>query len=75
MILGRKDKERVATLERDASIQATNFFKQLHDDHNITYTAIAEKLEVSQQYVNDIALGKKKIKNRTFYKLLAKLFD
>ena len=75
MILGRKDKERVAALEREATIQATNFFKQLHDDHNITYTAIADKLEVSQQYVNDIALGKKTVKNKTFYKLLARLFE
>ena len=75
MILGKKDRSYVRQLEEKATIgYAKDLFNYLHDVCGITYDRIGKKFGVSQQYVNDIANGKKTVKNETHYKLIANLF-
>lgn len=79
MIIGKKDKEYVRDLEYEVDRFEISLAKQtiryLHDECNLTYTEIANKLNCSQQYINNIALGNVRVKNDTFINLLSRLFE
>ena len=78
MILGKKDRAYVADLEakvKEPTIcYAKELFNYLHDVEGITYHRIGKRLGFSQQYVNDIANGKKKVTNAKHYAAIANLF-
>ena len=81
MILGKRDKEYVNSLEQEIrdlrssnNYKASQLLNYLHDEVGISYTKIAAILGVSQQYINNICLGKFKAKNETIYKMMSKLF-
>ena len=78
MIIGKKDKAYVAELEKKAEAPticyAKDLINYLHDACGITYDRIGKKLSLSQQYINDIANGKKKVSNEKHYETLSILF-
>lgn len=79
MVLGKKDKDHVAELEKQArdhkSAFAREFILYLHEEYEATYKDIADLFGCSQQYVNNIALGKQQLKNETFFDTLIEILD
>lgn len=78
MIIGKKDKQHVIKLEQAINEHTKDFAKEflsyLHKECDLSYTEIAKELECSQQYINNLALGRMRVSNEKFFSLLSKMF-
>jgi len=82
MILGKKDKNYVKSLEAEIkdlkhreNHTAVRLLNYLHDETGFSYGRIASVLGVSQQYINNLCLGKIRAKDESIYKMMSKLFQ